>query len=178
MDSINKNKPEKNHKDLQDAEAAKRITEMVKQAKSCFFCTAEAKGQSMGVRPMSIQKADDNGTLWFLSASDSHKNAEIAKDGAVRLYFQGSAHADFLYLIGHASISEDKATIHELWEPVLKTWFTEGEKDPRISVIKFEPEEGYYWDNKHGNAVAAVKMLWGAITGITSDDSIEGKVKM
>jgi len=29
-------------------------------------------------------------------------------------------------------------------EPVLKTWFTEGENDPRIGVIKFEPEEGCY----------------------------------
>ncbi len=178
MDSINKNQKEKNHENLYDAAAAKRIVEMVKQAKSCFFCTGEAVGNSMGVRPMSIQKADDNGTLWFLSAKDSHKNAEIAEDNAVRLFFQGSAHSDFLYLTGNVTVSTDKALIHELWEPILKTWFTEGEDDPRISVIKFEPETGYYWDNKHGNAVAGVKMLWGAITGQTLDDSIEGKIKV
>lgn len=122
--------------------------------------------------------AVDGRTHWFLNANDSHKNAEIAEDGAVRLYFQGYAHADYLHLIGHASIPKDKAIIPELWEPVLKTWFTEGEKDPLISVIKFEPEEGYYWDNKHGKAVAGVKMLWGAITGKTPDDSIEGRVKV
>lgn len=178
MDSINKNQPEKNHEDLHDAEAASRIVEMVKQAKSCFFCTGEAIGDSLGVRPMSIQKADEDGTLWFLSANDSHKNAEILEDNSVKLFFQGSAHSDFLYLMGHASISTDKQVIHELWEPVLKTWFTEGENDPRISAIKFEPETGYYWDNKHGNAVAGVKMLWGAITGKTLDDSIEGKLQV
>ena len=176
MDSINKNQPEKNREDLIDEAAAKRIREMVKDAKSCFFCTHDGTGESTGVRPMSIQKTDEDGTLWFLSAKDSHKNAEIDEDDSVKLFFQGSAHSDFLYLTGHAVVSENKEIIHELWEPVLKTWFTEGENDPRISAIAFYPQEGYYWDNKHGNAVAGVKMLWGAITGKTLDDSIEGKV--
>jgi hypothetical protein len=34
----------------------------------------------------------------------------------------------------------------------------------------------YYWDNKHGSAVAGVKMLVGAVVGKTLDDSIEGKL--
>ena len=60
----------------------------------------------------------------------------------------------------------------------MKTWFTEGEDDPRISLIKVQPAEGYYWDNKHGNLVAGVKMLLGMATGQTLDDSIEGKLKL
>ena len=58
----------------------------------------------------------------------------------------------------------------------LKTWFTEGIDDPRITVIRFAPEGGYYWDNKHGNAVAGIKMLIGAAIGKTLDDSIEGRL--
>jgi len=45
-------------------------------------------------------------------------------------------------------------------------------------VIKVTPEEGYYWDNKHGKAIAAVKMLVGAAIGKTLDDSIEGKLSV
>ena len=59
---------------------------------------------------------------------------------------------------------------------MLKTWFTEGVDDPRITVIQVAPKGGYYWDNKHGNAVAGVKMLIGAAIGKTLDDSIEGRV--
>jgi general stress protein 26 len=92
------------------------------------------------------------------------------------VFFQGSAHSEFLHLVGKASVSRDKAKIHELWEPILRTWFTEGVDDPRITVIQFVPESGYYWDNKHGNAIAGVKMLIGAAIGKTLDDSIEGKV--
>ena len=78
---------------------------------------------------MSVQQVDGDGNLWFLSADDSHKNAELVRDPAVTLYFQGSAHSDFLVLHGNASISRDKEKIKELWEPIVKTWFTEGVGD-------------------------------------------------
>ena len=61
---------------------------------------------------------------------------------------------------GRASLSRDKVKIEELWKPIVKTWFTEGVDDPRITVIKVAPTGGYYWDTKHGNAVAGVKICW------------------
>jgi general stress protein 26 len=178
MDSINKQQPEKNRENLQTSEAITKLKELVKNAKSCFFCTATGTGPSSGVRPMSVQQVTDDGLLWFLSANDSYKNKEIAANPVVKLYFQGSAHSDFLFLEGEATISYDRVKIDELWEPILKTWFTEGKDDPRISVIRFDPTGGYYWDTKHGNAVAGVKMLIGAALGKTLDDSIEGKLKV
>jgi general stress protein 26 len=178
MDSINRNQQEQNRANLQGHDAIKQIKTIVKKASTCFFQTDVAFGDSGGVRPMSVQRADDDGTLWFLSAIDSHKNEELSQDPAVTLYFQGSAHSDFLVLHGRATISRDKAMIKELWEPILKTWFTDGIDDPRITVIRFIPTGGYYWDTKHGNAVAGVKMLIGAAIGKTLDDSIEGTVRV
>jgi general stress protein 26 len=127
---------------------------------------------------MNVLQVDEQGNLWFLSASDSHKNQELLGDSAVRLFFQGSPHSEFLHLEGTATVSRDKAKIKELWNFVLKTWFTEGIDDPRITVIKVAPSHGYYWDNKHGNTVAGIKMLIGATIGKTLDDSIEGKITM
>jgi hypothetical protein len=60
---------------------------------------------------------------------------------------------------------------------MLKVWFTEGKNDPRISVIKVEPVEGYYWDTKNNKAIGFVKRVAGAIAGKTWDDSIEGRLK-
>ena len=176
MDSINKNQPEENREDLTGTKAVERIRDVVKQTESCFFCTAVSAGGSGATRPMSVQEVDDDGTLWFLSASDSHKNRELEKDPAVRLFFQGSEHAGFLTLTGTATVSRDKKRIKDLWKSILKVWFTEGEDDPCITVIGVRPTGGYYWDNKHGSAVAGVKMLIGAAVGKTLDDSIEGKV--
>jgi general stress protein 26 len=178
MDSINQNQPETNHADLAGSQAVEQIRAIVKKAQSCFFCTAVATPGSSGARPMSVQQVDDAGNLWFLSADDSHKNAELERDPTVTLYFQGSPHSDFLVLHGRATVSRDKAKIRELWEFVVKTWFTEGVDDPRITVIKVTPTDGYYWDTKHGNAVAGVKMLLGAAIGKTLDDSIEGALRV
>lgn len=176
MDSINQNQEEQNRADLGGSEAIEKIRALVEKAGTCFFVTKVAMGGS-GARPMSVQKIDEDGTIWFLSANDSHKNRELVLAPEVTLYFQGSAHSDFLVLEGDATVSQDKAKIEELWEPVLKTWFTGGVDDPRISVIKVVPTDGYYWDTKHGNAVAGIKMLIGAALGKTMDDSIEGTLE-
>jgi general stress protein 26 len=81
-------------------------------------------------------------------------------------------------LSGTVSISTDRATIKSLWNPLIKTWFTGGVDDPRITVLAFEPLEGYYWDNKHGDAIAGIKMMIGAAIGKTLDDSVEGTVRV
>ena len=131
-------------------------------------------GESNGDRPMNVRQVDDEGNLWFLSASDSRKNQELAIDPSVRLYFQGSKHSYFMQINGQAKILSDREKIEELWSPLVQTWFTEGKDDPRITVIRVTPTEGYYWDTKHGTAVAGVKMLIGAVLRKTMDDSIEG----
>lgn len=178
MNSINKQQPEENTKHLQGAAAIEKIRELTDKASSCFFCTDIKTGQPFSVRPMSVQQIDDDGTMWFLSAIDSHKDHDIKKDSHVQLLFQGSDYSDYLNIYGEATVSKDKQKIKELWKPMMKTWFTEGEDDPRISVIKVEPSEGYYWDTKHNMAIGLIKRVAGAIMGKTLDDSIEGKIKV
>lgn len=177
MNSIDKEQPEENRAPLSGAEAVEKIKELAGKTQTCFFSTDLKGGNAAATRPMSVQQIDDQGYLWFLSADDSHKNAEIQKDPQVQLLFQGSAHSDFMTLAGKATISRDKEKIKELWEPIVKTWFTEGMDDPRITVIQVSPDEGYYWDTKHGKMVALLKMIAGAITGKTLDDSIQGDLK-
>ena len=178
MDSINKQQSEDTRKDLNSTNAVEKIRELVDDAQTCFFCTAEKAIDSTGARPMNVREVDDAGNLWFLSANDSHKNAEIAKNPEVRIFMQGSPHSAFLMLSGIATASVDRKRIKELWTPVVKTWFTEGVDDPRITAIKFVPSEGYYWDNKHGDAIAGIKMLIGAAIKRTMDDSEEGKLSV
>ncbi|MDI3321509.1 pyridoxamine 5'-phosphate oxidase family protein [Pinibacter soli] len=178
MDSINRQQPENNRKDLQWDEALEKIKELTDKASTCFFCTNITSGKAFSTRPMSVQKLDENGIFWFLSAKDSNKNAELQLDSSVQLLFQGSNYSDFLNIYGTAVVSDDKEKIKELWQPILKTWFTEGIDDPRISVISVDPAEGYYWDTKHNMAIGLIKRVAGAIVGKTLDDSIEGTITL
>lgn len=178
MDSINQQQPEKNFENLSSAEAREKIKDLIEKAKkTCFFCTNIKTGEGFATRPMSVQKIDDDGTLWFLSSIDSHKNEDLLHDPAVQLLFKGSDYSDFLSLYGTAVLSRDEEKIKELWEPLLKTWFTEGKDDPRITVIEFTPQHGYYWDTKHAQVVAFAKQVIGAAIGKTLDDSIEGNLR-
>ncbi|WP_298733401.1 pyridoxamine 5'-phosphate oxidase family protein [uncultured Chitinophaga sp.] len=177
MNSIHQQQPEQNRKDLQGHEAHLKLKQMAEKAGNCFFCTRLRNSEQFNTRPMAVLQVDEDGTCWFLSEKDSQKNQDIAADPSVQLLFKGSDHADFMSLYGKASINSDKEKIKELWTPIAKTWFTEGVDDPRISVIRFEPQEGYYWDTRHGQVVAFVKQMIGAAMGKTLDDSVEGKLK-
>ncbi|HLO82088.1 MAG TPA: pyridoxamine 5'-phosphate oxidase family protein [Chitinophagaceae bacterium] len=176
MDSINKQQAEGNFEFLEGEAAKKKIKELTDKSSICFFCTNIRTGKPFDTRPMALQKLDDDGNLWFLSAKDSFKNLELKQDPFVQLLFQGSEYTDFLQLYGEATLSDDQSLINELWSPLFKTWFTEGKDDPRISIIKVVPQEGYYWDTKHNRAIGFIKRVAGAVIGKTMDDSIEGKL--
>ena len=157
MSSIHRHQPEDNVLRLSSRAAVAKIKEVARKAQSCFFCTTTVAGISNGARPMNVRHVDDDGNLWFLSASDSHKNHELVLDPTVTLFFQGSAHSDFLHLSGRATILRDRAKIAELWEPVVRRWLTDGKDDPRITAIKVTPTEGRYWDTRHATAVAPLR---------------------
>src|ERR1700743_3454348 len=96
MNSIDQQQPEDNRSPLAGTEAIEKIKELAGKTQTCFFSTDLKAGRAAATRPMSVQQIDDQGNLWFLSANDSHKNAEIAKDPKVQLLFQGSAHSDYM----------------------------------------------------------------------------------
>lgn len=178
MDSINQQQAEDVFKDLSGPEAIKKLKLLGEKAETCFFCSNINTGLPFSTRPMAAQKIDDDGNIWFLSAKDSHKNEELVRDPFVQLLFQGSPHSDFMSVYGIAEISEDKSKIDELWNPMVKAWFTEGKDDPRITVIKVSPTQAYYWDTKHGTLVAFLKIAASVVTGKTMDDSVEGRLEI
>ena len=79
MNSIDQQQRERNHEDLTGRRAVERIKAIVDKAQNCFFCTGGAVVGADGIRPMNVRKVDDEGVLWFLSASDSHKNQELSQ---------------------------------------------------------------------------------------------------
>ena len=164
------------HKDLTEELAINKIKDLAENIKTCMFCTynSELRLQS---RPMSVQKIDDLGNLWFLSDRNSSQNAEITMNKQVELFFS-EPHDKFLTLHGTATIRYDRETIEELYDPIVKVWMPGGIDDPNLSVIKVVPEDGYYWNNKNGKIVAIAKMTAALVTGKTMDDGIEGSLQL
>jgi general stress protein 26 len=169
---------EKHKGDVQDLhreEAIDKLKELIKHNPICLF-TSRLTQEPFQTRPMSTAQVDDEGNLWFLSASDSYKNEEIDYDPNVQLFYVNTPDSEYLTVFGKAYIFTDREKIDEVWKPLAKAWFSEGKNDPRITLLKVVPQEAYYWDTKTNKMVAMLKILTSAMTGQTMDDSVEGKL--
>ena len=161
--------------DVHHGEAMKKIKELADAADICLF-TTNLTELPLSARPMSRQKIDDDGTLWFFSDKSSHKNEHIQRDNRVQLFFSNRNSSEYLSVYGIAEVIKDTAKAKELWSPIAKTWFNGGPDDPSLTIIKVTPQDGYYWDTKDGKLVTLLKIAAGAISGKEIDGSVEGKV--
>ncbi len=164
-------------KDLTHQEAIDKFREIVKHESVCLFTTRLTE-VPLTTRPMSVKKVCDQGNFWFLSPSDSDKNQEIANDSRVQLFISNTSKYEFLSVYGTATISRDREKIEEFWSDIAKAWFPEGQDDPRITVIKVAPEQGFYWDTKDGKLVSMVKIVASAVTGKTFQEGVEGTISV
>lgn len=163
-------------KNLTQQQAIDKFKELIAHQPTCLFTTLLTR-VPLTTRPMSVQKVCDQGNFWFLSSSDSDKNAELAIDDRVQMFFVNTGDYEFLSVYGKASVSRDREKINELWSNIAKAWF-EDENDPRITVIKVTPEEGFYWDTKNGKLVSMIKILASAVTGKTLEEGVEGTISV
>lgn len=166
-----------NVKNLEGQQAIEKLKELAEAARICMFTTFANK-PPMPSRPMAVQHVDETGKLYFFSAKDSDKNREIAADASVQLFFANTGSSEYLNIYGHATISQDRAKMRELWSMWAKTWFQDGPEDEKLTLLIVTPQQSEYWDTKHNKMVQLAKIAASIITGKTMDDSVEGELKV
>ena len=160
---------------LNRQQANEKIKSLAEKADFCLFTTNLTK-LPLTTRPMSTRAVDESGCIWFFSRNDSNKNREIAEDARVQLFYSNPSSAEFLSIFGKATILKDAQKAKELWSAFAKTWFNDGYDDPELTLIKIEPEEGYYWDTKDGKVISLIKIVTGAVTGREMNLGVEGTI--
>lgn len=167
---------EKNIQNLTSQDAIDKLKELIKSESICFFCT-QLTQQPIVTRPMSTQKVDEQGNIWFMSSLKSNKNAEIEISDEVQLFYSNPSSFEFLSVLGNASIHTAREKIYELWTPFAKAWFKDGKDDADISLIKVVPQSAYYWDTKNNKMISMIQILTSIVTGTLPDDGVEGAIK-
>jgi general stress protein 26 len=162
---------------LSGAEGMKKIGALIKEVRICMMTTAAGDG-SFDSRPMATQETEFDGTVWFLSRRESLKVDEVEKDPHVGLMYADPSNHNYVAAKGKASVSHDKAKIHELWNSMFKAWFPAGEDDPQIAVLKVEVHEAQYWEASSSKLVFGIKYLAAAVTGGKVDVGEAGKVRV
>lgn len=81
-----------------------KLKKLAESARICMFTTFTTT-RPMPSRPMALQSVDDDGTLYFFSATTSDKNAELAADSDVQLFFEKNGRSEYLSVYGKATTS-------------------------------------------------------------------------
>lgn len=152
-----------------DIEARNKVWEMIKDIHIATLVTQDDDGRLYS-RPMGAGQKDFNGDIWLFTSIDSPKVQAIKNNSHVLLSYADPKSESYVSVNGSARISQDRAKIDELWNPLLKAWFPEGKDDPNIALICVKVEEAEYWDSPSSTFV----QLFGYAKAILTGERAEG----
>ncbi len=133
----------------QDVDPGERLRALVRKIDTAMLVTYA--GSRLRARPMAVQRGDSQDVLYFATDLESAKVTEILVNPRAHAIFQDGSR--FVFLTGHVNLSKDRALIDRLWAEDWKIWFPEGKDDPALCLLRFDVEEGEYWDEGGTNAI-------------------------
>jgi general stress protein 26 len=121
-------------------------------------------GNRHSSRPMTAAGVSD-ATIEFLVDTTAEWTAAVAAGTAiVHVTLSDARRNNFVALNGRAALNRDRAKIDRLWNPGASAFF-DGRDDPNVAALRFEVDEGEYWDAPRGRVGALVALVKAAVGG-------------
>ncbi|MEO8364993.1 MAG: pyridoxamine 5'-phosphate oxidase family protein [Pseudoxanthomonas sp.] len=143
----------------------RHLASLIKDVEIAMLTTTRGDGR-LASRPLGTQQVEFDGNLWFATAADSEKVAEIKADPQVNVAYASAGKNTYVSISGKASIVSDREKIEELWSPAMKIFFPEGKDDPNLRLILVRAESAEYWD---GPGTAIGKALYLLVAAVSDD---------
>jgi general stress protein 26 len=158
-------------------EAIEKLYGLIEDIDFAMLTTVDTDGV-LRSRPMSTQKAEAGGELWFFTNDKTHKAEEIKKDNRVNVSYAEPKDNVYVSVSGAASIVKDKAKMEELWNPILKAWFPDGLETPGICLLKVDIEQAEYWDSPSSTIVQVAGFVKALVTGKSANGGENEKITL
>jgi general stress protein 26 len=149
--------------------------QQVEEIKTAMMTTRRSDGH-LRSRAMANQKRAAGADLWFVTAADTAKVADIGHDPHVNLSYYKDSSREWVSVSGIAMISNDRAKIAELYEPDWSVWFPkEGDArhgtpdDPRIVLIGVKIHGAEFFEVNKPRPVLFYEFVKGWLTGTEPD---------
>jgi general stress protein 26 len=131
-----------------------------------------ADAEDAHMRPMTAQFETPGSDIWFFTSVDNHMIARLGGTSARGvLTYTAKDHDLFACIHGQLRIDTDRAVIDRLWNPFVAAWYEDGKDDPKLRLLRFEPEHAQVWEND-SSFLAGIKLL----LGVDPKRSYEDKV--
>ncbi len=101
-------------------------------------------------QPMTAFAEEDDNLVWFFTRDDLAFAKEVVRTPDGRLILMSKDKEVFADVRGVMSLERDMARIDKYWSPMVAAWYPEGKTDPRLTLVRFVPEEGQVWVSKQG----------------------------
>ena len=112
-------------------------------------------------RPMTAQiEGDKGGPIWFFTAKDSHLVKNLGDGDRAIATFTSKRHDLFATLHGRLSLDTDRAVIDRLWNRFVAAWYERGKDDPKLALLRLDPDRGQIWLDG-SSLVAGIRMMLG-----------------
>lgn len=146
-------------------ENTQRLAKLMEKIDIAMFTTV-AKDGSLVSRPLSTQAAEFDGErVWFFTAADSPKVAEIRRHPKVNVAYASRDRNTYISAAGDARVHRDQARIDRYWNDALKAFFPEGRKDPNLALIEVRVRTVEYWDGPGSWLGKAITFVVARVTG-------------
>ena len=152
-----------------ESDDIKKIGELIKDIDFTMMTTIDENGE-LHSRPMSTQKTEFDGDVYFFAFDNTEKAEHITRNPNVNLAYSAPDQQTYISLKGEAEILKDRQKMEELWQPGLLPWFPQGLETPHITLIKVKVKTAEYWDSTSGGAIAfVIALVKAAATGESQD---------
>ncbi|MBK1662857.1 pyridoxamine 5'-phosphate oxidase family protein [Paracraurococcus ruber] len=147
-----------------DAEAKRKVWEMIKDVEIAMMVTMDEEGRFRG-RPMRASQKEFDGVLWFFTQAGSPKTGEVAQDERCLLAYSDPRGQNYVSIYGVAELVRDVEQQKRLWAEPLRVWFPGGAESPEVALLKVTCEGAEYWDSPSSTLVHAYGYIKAVTTG-------------
>jgi general stress protein 26 len=112
-------------------------------------------------RPMTAQIEHEGGPIWFFTSKDNGIVQRLGQGERAIATFTSKGHDLFATIHGSLHLDNDRATIDRLWNRYVAAWFPDGKDDPKLALIRLDPEQAEIWLDA-SSLFAGIKLLLGA----------------
>lgn len=112
-------------------------------------------------QPMTAQLDEHaRGPIWFFTAKEVDLVQAMGQRHRAVAHFAAKGHEVFASIHGELVRDNDRATIDRLWNRFVAAWFEGGKDDPKLQLIRFDPDRAQVWLNEN-SLISGVKLLLG-----------------
>jgi len=152
-----------------------KLYEQINDIEIAMMTTRRTDGHLQS-RAMATQKRAAGADVWFVTLDDTPKVRDLGFDPHINLSYYKDRTREWISVSGTATLTRDRAKIHELWAPDWEAWFPKGDDprhgtkdDPRMVLIGVSIHAAVFLEVNKPQPVVLFELVKGWLTGSTPE---------